>query len=266
MRRLIYQVSVGKPSKLYEHCIKSVAKYCKAHNIDHHVQTEPILKIKPNPFLSNRSEGASRLGYLPIFEKENAFDRFPEYDQIAIIDSDVYIKMWSPNVFDAFGTEHPFGAVCEREMPLTKEYERKIINYSHMQYHNLQNPMEHMDFKPSRLGYEFFNMGVMLMNRSFHESFIKMPAKDWLAKHEFQPFINGKGNWKWSTDQTLLNYFLKKKGVKVKHMDWWWNGLFSANTRIQDCNFIHFFLKDKLPERGENVETLMRHLNVTNFS
>jgi len=34
--------------------------------------------------------------------------------------------------------------------------------------------------------------------------------------------------------------------------------LFTANTNIKECNFIHFFLKDKLPNRGENVEELMR--------
>ena len=41
-------------------------------------------------------------------------------------------------------------------------------------------------------------------------------------------------------------------------MDWKWNGLYTANTRIKDCYFVHFFLKDKLPERGENVNQLMK--------
>ena len=30
---------------------------------------------------------------------------------------------------------------------------------------------------------------------------------------------------------------------------------------LKDAHFIHFFLKDKLPERGENVEELMKHVN-----
>ena len=34
MKKLIFQVSVGKPSKLYTTCINSVAEYCKKYGID----------------------------------------------------------------------------------------------------------------------------------------------------------------------------------------------------------------------------------------
>ena len=259
MKRLIYQVSVGKPSKLYKHCIASVADYCAKHGIEHKVQTKAKLRINPNPFTSNRSQGASRLGYLPIYEKENSFDLLSEYDQIAVVDSDIYIRPDSPNIFDDFGTEHPFGAVCEREMPINKQYQSKILNYSKMQYHNLHG-VKGLDFKPNKFGYEFFNMGLMLMNQSFYDIIQRMPAQQWVTQYEFQPFIDGVGAWKWSTDQTLLNYFMKSRKVNVKHMDWKWNGLFTANQKISECHFIHFFLKDKLPERGENVQQLMRQI------
>lgn len=258
MKQLIYQVSVGKPSKLYKHCIESVADYCKRHDIEHMVQTKPKLRINPNPFTSNRSDGASRLGYLPIFEKENAFDLLPQYDQIAIVDSDIYIRPDAKNIFGEFGTEKPFGAVCEREMPITRQYMAKIKNYSGMQYHNLHGK-KGLDFKPNKLGYEFFNMGLMLMNQSFFD-YINMPSKQWVEQSEFQPFVDGIGNWKWSTDQTLLNYFMKSRKIPVNHMHWKWNGLYTANTKINECEFIHFFLKDKLPERGENVEQLMEKI------
>ena len=90
MKRLIYQVSLGESgnSKLYKHCIESVAQYCAKHDIEHIVQRYPKLKIKPDPFFSNRSTDswAKHGGYLPIYEKENAFDLLDEYDQIAIID------------------------------------------------------------------------------------------------------------------------------------------------------------------------------------
>ena len=156
MKRLIYQVSVGKTSKLYKHCINSVSEYCDKHDIEHYVLTKPKLRINPNPFTSNRSDGASRLGYLPIYEKENAFDLLPKYDQIAVIDSDIYIRPDSPNIFDDFGTDHSFGAVCEREMPINKQYIAKIQNYSRMQYHNLHGKKQ-LDFKPIKFGYEFYD-------------------------------------------------------------------------------------------------------------
>ena len=56
MNRMIFQVSVGKPSKLYEHCIESVAQYCEKYDIEHIVLTQPKLRIKPDIFSTNRSE------------------------------------------------------------------------------------------------------------------------------------------------------------------------------------------------------------------
>ena len=46
--------------------------------------------------------------------------------------------------------------------------------------------------------------------------------------------------------------------MNIKKLDWKWNGLYTANNRIKECNFVHFFLKDKLPNRGEDVEGLMK--------
>ena len=90
MKRLIFQVSVGKPSKLYTTCIDSVADYCKKYSIDHIVLTEPKLKIRPDPSRTGRSlQAVEKLGYMPIYEKENAFEYFDRYDQIAIVDSDI---------------------------------------------------------------------------------------------------------------------------------------------------------------------------------
>ena len=43
-------------------------------------------------------------------------------------------------------------------------------------------------------------------------------------------------------------------------IDWRFNGLYTANTNIRECHFVHFFLKDKLPDRGENVEQLMKDI------
>ena len=40
MKQLIYQVYVGKKSKLYDHCIASVKDYCSNHKIDHIIQRQ----------------------------------------------------------------------------------------------------------------------------------------------------------------------------------------------------------------------------------
>lgn len=263
MKRLIYQVCLGKESssKLYKHCIDSVARYCEQHGIEHRVQTKPLLRIKPDVFSTNRSQESYEKhgGFLPIYEKEHAFDLIDDYDQIAIVDADIYVRDGVPNLFDDFGTEHAWGGVAEREMPITHQYAQKIINYSHMQYHKLHiNKVA--NFRPNNLGYEFFNMGLIVINCAKFKKYLKgQSSYEFINRMEFKDFVDGVGPYKWSTDQTLLNYFLKKYDVPTKHLSWKWNALYKGvmDSCMSDSHFVHFFLKDKLPGRGENVEELM---------
>ena len=163
MKRLIYQVYVGKKSKLYNHCTDSVKEYAARIGADYIRQKTPILLIRPDPFTTNRSkEAVERLRYLPIYEKENAFTYLKTYDQVAIIDSDVWVRPDSPNVFDAVDPSVDFAGVVEREMPILDWYSKKIANYSKMQYSNIRS----VDWKWDKRGGEFFNMGVMLLNKS----------------------------------------------------------------------------------------------------
>jgi len=152
-----------------------------------------------------------------------------------------------------------FGAVIEREMPITKEYQHKILNYSRMQYQPLSE--RGIDFKFDKLGFEFFNMGMIVLNCAKFKPYLRgQSPKQFIERGEFKDFIDGQGAWKWSTDQTLLNYFIKKYKVPTQSLNWRWNGLFTANTKIKECDFIHFFLKDKLPNKGEDVESLMEQI------
>lgn len=261
MKRLIFQVSVGKPSKLYEHCIESVESYCERHGIDHIVLTQPKLRIKPDIFSTGRSEESYMKygGYLPIYEKENAFEYLDDYDQIAIVDADIYIRDTAPNIFDDFDCKCAFAAVAEREMDIQPWYQNKIQNYSHMQYAQLHN--RGLDFKPNNLGYEFFNMGMILLNSKQFKPYLQgQDPHSFINRMEFKDFVDGVGAYKWSTDQTLLNYFLKKYKIPTRHMGGEWNGLYGAVDNLKECHFVHFFLKDKLPNGGENVEELMKSI------
>ena len=262
MDRMIFQVAVGEQSKLYEHCIQSVKNYCEKHDITHHILHTPKLWIKPDPFNSGRSEEShSRVGCLPIYEKENAFQFVDDYDQIGIIDADIYIRPDAPNIFDEFSDDAAFGAVVERDMPIEDWYEKKIVNYSYMQYERLHD-FGGINFDPNELGYEFCNMGMILLNCEKFKPYLQgQTPKEFLMRSEFKDFVDGVGTWKWSTDQTLLNFFIKKYRVPLQKMHWKWNGLFTANNKIDECHFIHFFLKDKLPTKGENVDELMNAIN-----
>ena len=262
MNRLIYQVCLGQAqnSKLYQKCIESVTEYCKVHGLDHYVQREAHLRIKPDVFATNRSVESYEKhgGFLPIYEKENAFDCFTKgrgYDQIAIVDADIYIRPGAPNIFDDLGSDYDFGAVVERDMPISGAYAQKITNYSKMQYTSLND----VNWEWSDWGAKFYNMGMMVMNKSIIEHFNGQTAREFITRPEFKRFVDGEGAWKWSTDQTLLNWWVKSSGLKVKDMDWKWNALYKGikDEYIPEANFIHFFLKDKLPAQGENVKALM---------
>ena len=259
MKKLIYQVYTGNRSVLYDHCTKSVAEYAERIGAEYKIQKFPILRIKPDVFVTNRSKESYEKygGFLPIYEKENAFAYFDSYDQIAIIDADVYIRSGcTESIFDAIDSNSDFAGVLERDMPLTTEYRQKIANYSRMQYS--MNPIHKLFDWSSPWGADFYNMGIMVMNQSFARHLNGQTPEEFLRRHEFKAFIDGMGAWKWSTDQTLLNYFVKKTKMPVTNLHWKWNGLFTANTNIKECNFVHFFLKDKLPNSGENVDDLMR--------
>ena len=219
------------------------------------------MMIRPDPFFSNRSTESYMKygGYLPVYEKENAFDMMDGYDRLLIVDADIYIREDAPNILEDFGDDCAFGSVAEREMDITDTYALKIRNYSAMQYNNLHS--EKLDFKPNQLGFEYFNMGMIVINVEKFKPFLKgQTGKQFIQRSEFKEFVDGMGNWKWSTDQTLLNFFLKKYKVPTKHLSGRWNGLYSAVNNIKECHFVHFFLKSKLPNNGENVEELMESI------
>lgn len=261
MKRLIYQVYTGNRSRLYDHCTYSVAEYAERIGAEYIQQRQPILRIKPDVFTTNRSKESYEKygGFLPIYEKENAFKYLGEYDQVAIIDADVFVRPdCTDSIFNDIGETADFAGVLERDMPLTPQYGRKIANYSRMQY-GMPGMNKLFDWKcPKGYGADFYNMGIMVLNKSILKYLNGDTPEQFIRRPEFKPFVDGIGAWKWSTDQTLLNYWVKKERMNVTNLHWKWNGLFTANEKIKECNFVHFFLKDKLPHRGENVEELMK--------
>ena len=261
MKQLIYQVYTGNRSKLYDLCTESVQNYADRIGADYVIQRLATLRIKPDVFTTNRSKESYEKygGFLPIYEKENAFEYLSSYDQVAIIDADVFVRpSVTDSIFSDVGVGSDFAGVLERSMPLTPQYEKKIANYSRMQYGMLElNTL--FDWKcPKGLGADFYNMGIMVLNKSILKYLNGETPLQFLRRPRFKPFIDGQGAWKWSTDQTLLNVWVKEENMVVTNLHWKWNGLFTANEKIEECNFVHFFLKDKLPHRGENVQELMK--------
>lgn len=247
---LIYQVYVGNNNSLYDICCKSVNDYARRIGAEHIIQRDPILKIRP--VNSHRSvEAVERLGYLPIYEKENAFDLLNAFDNILILDSDIFVKSTAPDIFNEIES-YDFAGVVEREMPITKKYAHKIKKYSDGQYRPLANEA---DFLWNELGAEFFNMGLMLCNKSLRTYLNNETAKQFITRKEFERFVNGEGAWKWSTDQTLLNFWIKKYKINSKHLSWKWNALYRGieDNLLKDAYFVHFFLSNYIEKPIDQV-------------
>jgi len=262
-KRLIYQVYLGKKSNLYDFCTESVRAYCKKYNIDYKIQKEPILKILPNMKRTNRNKNGliKQMGYLPIFEKENAFAYLGEYDQVAIIDSDIYIRKEAPNIFDNLPEEFDFGGVLERSGPICASHKTKIKGYSRDMFQNMKD----VTFDWNGCGADFMNMGMMVMNQSMNKYLQGQTPEQFIRRPEFVDFVDGIGLYKYSTDQVLLNYWIKKCGAKVKHMDWKWNALYRAikDNEIKNAHFVHFFLKQQIrPGNGEDLSVVKKALGI----
>jgi hypothetical protein len=233
---LIFQVAVGECPPFYKTCTASVARYARRIGADYHLQTEPKLRIAP--LKSARSENALRLGYLPIMEKQVALSHLAVHYKVAVIDADVFITEDAPDIFDAAGDG--FSGVLERDLPLTPEYRAKIRKHSDGQFRSLTD----VDWQWNGDGAAFYNCGVMVWGQEVIRHLNGQTPEQFLRRPEFERFVNGEGHWRWSTDQTLLNWWVKKSGMTTQRLDWKWNALYGA-CNVKGAHFVHFFLSSK---------------------
>ena len=152
---------------------------------------------------------------MPHFEKANAFNYLDEYDQIAIIDADIYIRDITPNIFDPLDEDTVVAGVREYDMPLTPDFVSKIKIYSIGQY-GMLDEMEKTD-----KGIPFYNTGVLVINSKKFKPYLNGDTpEEFVKRKEFERFVNGEGKWKWSMDQTPLNWWFQKEKMNTKPLDW----------------------------------------------
>lgn len=268
-KQLIFQVNIpvrGK-SNLYEFCNWSAVNYCSRYGIDYKILTEAQLKILPDMNRTKRNKNGlmKEAGCLPIFEKEWAFTFLNDYDQIAVIDSDIYIREDAPNIFDELPFEFDWGGVQERDLPLTKGHRSKIQGYSKVSFKHPAASDVDWDWNKDGIA-GFMNMGMMIFNKSIMKYIPEWNnPRDFIMRPEFKDFVDGVGPLWHSTDQILLNYWLRKCGANVKRMDWRWNAMYrgAEDSRIKEAYFVHFFLKDQIrPGKGEDIAAVKKILGV----
>lgn len=243
MNRLVYQVCLGPRRPLWDRCIASVRAYCQRHGFTHLLQTEPVLRIVP--IKSARSANALRLGYLSVFEKWNAYPLLRDYDEIALLDADVYAHPNAASIFEAVPEGFDFAAAIETTMPVTPAYAQKLRSYAQAQYGDSLRP--------------FMNLGVQVVRPSFLRCFEGREMREFIMQPRFAKYVNGEGAYRWQTEQTLTNDWLRDCGASVFPFPWQWNALYGALRSLEGAQLVHFFLSDHLT--GDDPEKMLREGN-----
>ena len=191
---------------------------------------------------------------------EEAFDFMGRHGWICILDADIYITEHAPNIFEHIGDDVEFAGVKEKDLPITNQYLQKIKNYSLGQYSGFRDINQTID---SKYGIEFYNMGLMLMSNKLKKHLKGDTPEQFIRRPEFERFVNGEGQWRWSTDQTLLNYWIKKENIVTQDLSWKWNALFKAvqDDKLHEAYFIHFFLSNNLPQKGLEIPEIIQNLS-----
>jgi hypothetical protein len=111
--------------------------------------------------------------------------------------------------------------------------------------------------------FPFYNMGMTEWNASMRHLLQGQSPKEFIERPEFEPFVNGEGKYRWSTDQVLLNTWVKRTGMTRCNLDWRWNcihGYVIPTALRMDPHFIHFNLASKMPRGGAEIPEIIAGL------
>lgn len=260
MRYLIFQVIVGDYNSFFEFCAESVNRYCKKYNIDHVIQRTPILKITPhnisteepiviknNSLNFTRLQNIEKLGYWPEFERFNGLSFYDRYENICILDADIFIKESAPNIFEDFNDDAAF--VYTLDQPWISENNIKNISRSffkdyHRVYKTAKIPFQN---KFNVNCYDIFNNSLMLFNSNFLKKQLNNRAIiEWLKENNYKLFVgNLQQNFRQAGIGTdiFTNYFTFNIDININRLDWKWNleyNDFCDKPSLEQSYFIHF--------------------------
>ena len=113
----------------------------------------------------------------------------------------------------------------------------------------------------------YYNFGISNAKIKIKKYLNGQTPGEFIRRPEFERFVNGEGQFRYSTDQTLLNYWVRKSGMSHKSLDWRYNALFKAvkDDKLKDAYFIHFFLSANLPKKGAEIPEIIKRLDNVEF-
>ena len=188
---VVFQINIHghRANPSFEISNDSWSKWCKKNDIAHFVLTEPLYDLE------YMNANWHKFFCIKLLENEGI-----EYDQICIVDSDTLIHPDAPNFFN--DTENKFCAV--QNDGCYEWVNRSIKSYGEQLF-------EGVELHP----WNYFNSGFMIINKS-HKDFIEK-LYDFYTENR-DKIVDCQEKFKVGTDQTPINYLIKKHNVELKLM------------------------------------------------
>jgi lipopolysaccharide biosynthesis glycosyltransferase len=201
----------------------SFENYCSKYNIDLIINT------------SEKVKHGVRMHVKGMFERFQIYDLLDVYDRVCYIDSDIYIKNNSPNIFDEVPV-NKLGIYCE-----SKDLNRDDF-IKHMKY----------NFKLNDDIRLYYNSGVMVASQ-MHKSMFNVT----FLKKFFNRGGIITGGW---PDQDYINYHIYHREVRVYDIGYKYNYLHSElkDSRLQSAYFVHFA---GIPNRRQYISDFLSNYN-----
>jgi hypothetical protein len=214
MKNVVFIVNIkgNYPPDFFEYCFNTWDFWTKKNNAS--------LFVLEKPF-----SGAE--GLAPHLQKYLAFEILRknkiDFYQVAIVDADTMVKWDCPNFFNI--SRNSFRAVLDDELP-------KWVNASLATYQFL--------FPKTTVNWwEYFNSGLMILNKAQASVLSEFVAFTVTKEKEISD-IHKQFDLKAGFDQTLFNFFIKRKKVRVAYLP-------------KIFNFYHLS-KKKMLEKKEFIE------------
>lgn len=185
----------GKTKKEYQYSIDSWKYFCKRYDHELLIMDAPV--VDPNYM------GViwQRYYLFDILDSNNI-----DYDQILIVDADTIVHPNSPDIFKL--TDHKYCLVHD-----DGDFDwilRSMENYHH---HLFQD-------QPTFNCFEYYNSGFQIVNKIHREFFNAM--KEFYTQNS-NTILWCQKTYGVGTDQTPLNYLLRKENVDVKALSYKFN-------------------------------------------
>jgi lipopolysaccharide biosynthesis glycosyltransferase len=204
----------------------SFENYCSRYNLDLIVNRQ------------ERVKHSLKMNTCGMFERFQIYDLLDRYDRVCYVDSDIYIKSNSPNIFDIVPAKK-LGIYCE-----SVDINRDAF-IGHMKNHFKLND----DIKL------YYNSGVIVADK-IHKSMFNVEQ---LNKFFNRPDIIV-GGW---PDQDYINYYILRKGVSVYDVGYKFNYLYNdlKESKLSAAHFIHFA---GIHNRREYISDFLKRYNYLN--